>query len=58
MPHAPPHQSVATLHAAGDGGYPYTAINVTTAETLNAALRGLELAKADGIVQISVGGAE
>lgn len=33
-------------------------INVTASETLNAALRGFKLANADGIVQISVGGAE
>jgi fructose/tagatose bisphosphate aldolase len=45
------------LDAAADGGYAYAAINVTSSETLNAALRGFKLANADGIVQLSVGGA-
>jgi len=46
------------LDAAADGGYALAAINVTPSETLNAALRGFELAGADGIVQVTVGGAE
>ena len=58
MPLATPRQYAAMLDAAADGGYAYAAINVTSSETLNAALRGFKLANADGIVQISVGGAE
>src|ERR1700756_348358 len=58
MPLATPHQYAAMLDAAADGGDAYAAINVTSSETLNAALRGFKLANADGIVQISVGGAE
>ena len=58
MPLATPGQYAAMLDAAADGGYAYAAINVTSSETLNAALQGFELANADGIVQISVGGAE
>ena len=58
MPLAAPRQYAAMLDAAADGGYAYAAINVTSSETLNAALRGFTLANADGIVQISVGGAE
>ena len=54
---ATPHQYAAMLDAAAEGGYAYAAINVTSSETLNAALRGFTLANADGIVQISVGGA-
>ena len=58
MPLATPRQYAAMLDAAADGGYAYAAINVTSSETLNAALRGFKLANADGIVQLSVGGAE
>ena len=59
MPLATPRQYAAMLDAASDGGYADAAINVTSSsETLNAALRGFKLANADGIVQISVGGAE
>jgi fructose-bisphosphate aldolase class II len=57
MPLATPRQYAAMLDAAADGGYAYAAINVTSSETLNAALRGFRLANADGIVQLSVGGA-
>ena len=58
MPLATPGQYAQMIDAAADGGYAYAAINVTSSETFNAALRGFELANADGIVQISVGGAE
>ena len=57
MPLATAHQYAAMLDAAAVGGYTYAAINVTSSETLNAALRGFRLANADGIVQLSVGGA-
>src|SRR6516165_9805313 len=58
MPLATPGQYAAMLDAAADGGYAYAAINVTSSETFNCALRGFELANADGIVQILVGGVE
>ena len=58
MPLATPRQYAMMLDAAADGRYAYAAVNVTSSETLNAALHGFELANADGIVQISVGGAE
>src|SRR4051794_40567898 len=58
MPLATPHQYTAMLDAAADCGYAHAAVNVTSSETLNAALRGFELANADGIVQITVGAAE
>lgn len=45
------------LGAARDGGYAYPAINVTSSQTLNAALQGFADAGSDGIIQISVGGA-
>ena len=46
------------LDAARAGGYAYPAINVTSSQTLNAALQGLADAESDGIIQVSVGGAE
>ena len=55
MPLATPGQYAAMLDAAADGGYAYAAVNVSSSETLNAALLGFKLANADGIVQISVG---
>src|SRR3954465_6790666 len=58
MPLATPRQYAAMLDAAADRGYAHAAVNVTSSETLNAALRGFELANADGIVQITVGAAE
>ena len=45
------------LDAARAGGYAYPAINVTSSQTLNAALQGLADAESDGIIQVSVGGA-
>ncbi|MGO9898796.1 MAG: class II fructose-bisphosphate aldolase [Solirubrobacteraceae bacterium] len=58
MPLATRDQYAMMLAAAADGGYALAAINVTSSETLNAAVRGFELAEADGIVQVTVGGAE
>jgi fructose-bisphosphate aldolase, class II len=58
MPLATPRHYAAMLDAAADHGYAHAAVNVTSSETLNAALRGFELANADGIVQITVGAAE
>jgi len=58
MPLATPRQYAAMLDAAAERGYAHAAVNVTSSETLNAALRGFELADADGIVQITVGAAE
>jgi fructose-bisphosphate aldolase, class II len=50
-------QYVAMLDAAATGGYAFPAINVTSSQTLNAAMRGFAAAGSDGIVQITVGGA-
>ena len=47
----------AMLDAALRGGYAYPAINVTSTQTLNAALQGFAEADSDGIIQVSVGGA-
>src|SRR6478736_8709536 len=58
MPLATPETYAAMLDRAKDGGFAYPAINVTSAETLNAALRGFADAGSDGIVQVSTGGAD
>ena len=46
------------LNRARDGHYAIPAINVTSSQTLTAALRGFADAESDGIIQVSVGGAE
>jgi fructose-bisphosphate aldolase, class II len=45
------------LDAAADSGYAYPAVNVSSSETLNAALRGFAEAESDGIVELTTGGA-
>ncbi|MDO5025346.1 MAG: class II fructose-bisphosphate aldolase [Trueperella sp.] len=46
------------LDRAKAGKFAYPAINVTSSQTLTAALQGFAEAESDGIIQISVGGAE
>lgn len=46
------------LDTAGRQGYALASINVTSSSTANAALAGFVAAGADGIVQLSTGGAE
>src|SRR5213592_3837138 len=58
MPIATPEVYADMLDRAKAGAFAYPAINVTSSETLNAALRGFAEAGSDGIVQISTGGAE
>jgi fructose-bisphosphate aldolase class II len=58
MPIATPEIYADMLDRARDGGFAYPAINVTSSESLNAALRGFADAGSDGIVQVSTGGAE
>ncbi|HLS40101.1 MAG TPA: class II fructose-bisphosphate aldolase [Ornithinicoccus sp.] len=58
MPIATPEVYAEMLDRAKDGHYAYPAINVTSSQTLNAALRGFADAESDGIIQISTGGAE
>ena len=52
-----PDEYLAMLDAAAEGGYAYPAINVTSSQSLNAAVRGFSEAGSDGIVQITTGGA-
>src|SRR3954452_20267708 len=51
-------QYAAILDAASAGGYALPAVNVTSSETLNGAMRGFAEARADGIVQITTGAGE
>jgi len=46
------------LKAAHEGHYAFPAINVTSTETANAALKGFADAGSDGIIQVSTGGGE
>ena len=58
MPIATPEVYAAMLDAAKRGSFAYPAINVSSSQTLNAALQGFTEAGSDGIVQVSTGGAE
>jgi fructose-bisphosphate aldolase class II len=58
MPIATPESYADMLDRAKEGGFAYPAINVTSSETVNAALRGFADAGSDGILQVSTGGAE
>jgi fructose-bisphosphate aldolase class II len=58
MPVATPEIYADMLDRAKAGGFAYPAINVTSSETVNAALRGFADAGSDGIIQVSTGGAE
>src|SRR5580704_15957512 len=58
MPIATPEVYAQMLDHAKEQGFAYPAINVTSSQTLNAALRGFADASSDGIIQISTGGAE
>ncbi|WP_445186427.1 class II fructose-bisphosphate aldolase [Pseudonocardia sp. Cha107L01] len=58
MPIATPEVYNQMLDAAKAGEYAFPAINVTSSETLNAALRGFAEAESDGIIQMSTGGTE
>lgn len=46
------------LDTAQKNNYAYPAINVTSTETANAALKGFADAKSDGIIQLSTGGGQ
>ncbi|MHC0432464.1 class II fructose-bisphosphate aldolase [Streptomyces sp. O3] len=58
MPIATPEVYNEMLDRAKAGKFAYPAINVTSSQTLHAALRGFAEAESDGIIQISTGGAE
>ena len=58
MPIATPEVYADMLDRAKREGFAYPAINVSSSQTLNAALRGFADAGSDGIIQVSTGGAE
>ncbi len=58
MPIATPEVYAQMLDAAKDKSFAYPAINVSSSQTLNAALKGFADAGSDGIIQISTGGAD
>ena len=58
MPIATPEVYAEMIDRAKSQGFAYPAINVTSSQTLNAALKGFADAGSDGIIQVSTGGAE
>ena len=58
MPIATPEVYADMLDRAKAGSFAYPAINISSSQTLNAAMRGFAEAGSDGIVQVSTGGAE
>jgi fructose-bisphosphate aldolase, class II len=57
MPIATAEVYAEMLDRAKTGRFAYPAVNVTSSQTLNAAIRGFADAGSDGIVQVSTGGA-
>ncbi|ADD39962.1 class II fructose-bisphosphate aldolase [Stackebrandtia nassauensis] len=58
MPIATPEVYADMLDRAKNGAFAYPAINVSSSQTLNAALAGFAEAESDGIIQVSTGGAD
>ena len=58
MPVATPEVYAEMLDKAKSQSYAYPAINVSSSQTLNAALAGFAEAESDGIIQVSTGGAD
>jgi len=58
MPIATPEKYAEMLDAAKSKAFAFPAINVSSSQTLNAALAGFAEAGSDGIIQVSTGGAE
>ena len=46
------------IDRAKEGKFAYPAVNITSSQTITAALQGFAEAESDGIIQVSVGGAE
>ncbi|QGH70651.1 class II fructose-bisphosphate aldolase [Pseudactinotalea sp. HY158] len=55
---ATPEQYADMLDRAKAGKFAYPAINITSSQTITAALQGFAEAESDGILQVSVGGGE
>lgn len=58
MPIATPEVYAEMLARAKENSYAFPAINCTSSETINAAIKGFADAGSDGIIQFSTGGAE
>src|SRR5690242_14626460 len=58
MPIATPETYARMLDEAKEKSFAFPAINVSSSQTLNAALQGFAEAGSDGIIQISTGGAD
>ncbi|AXH97091.1 class II fructose-bisphosphate aldolase [Ornithinimicrobium avium] len=58
MPIATPEAYADMIDRAQAENFAYPAINVTSSQSLNAALKGFADAGSDGIIQVSTGGAE
>ncbi|SOX51905.1 class II fructose-bisphosphate aldolase [Mycobacterium ahvazicum] len=58
MPIATPEVYAEMLGRAKENAYAFPAINCTSSETVNAAIKGFADAGSDGIIQFSTGGAE
>lgn len=58
MPIATPESYNEMLDRAKAGKFAYPAINITSSQTVTAAIRGFAEAESDGIIQVSVGGGE
>ncbi|MGV1028821.1 MAG: class II fructose-bisphosphate aldolase [Dermatophilaceae bacterium] len=58
MPIATPEVYADMLDRAKAGSFAYPAINITSSQTISAAIRGFAEAGSDGIIQVSTGGAE
>ena len=55
---ATPESYNAMLDAAKAGGYAFPAVNITSSSTVTAAIQGFAEAESDGIIQVSIGGAQ
>jgi len=55
---ATPESYNAMLDAAKAGAYAFPAINVTSSSSITAAIQGFAEAESDGIIQVSIGGAQ
>ncbi len=58
MPLATPEKYAEMLDTAKSRSFAFPAINVSSSQTLNAALQGFAEAGSDGIIQVSTGGAD
>jgi fructose-bisphosphate aldolase class II len=58
MPIATPEFYAEMIDRAKAGKFAYPAVNITSSQTVTAAIQGFAEAESDGIIQVSVGGAE